>query len=155
MNEEVAEVVAIDNGRIRLAARRVSQCGGCAARSGCGHGLLDRFGQQRVVHIELPRTSVPHDVRTGERVLLGVPDGAILAASLAVYGPLLLGLLSGALISSLLMPGADIAAVTGSGIGFIVGWLIVRRQRNLGAHLDMRCRTLPAERASVTEPRVV
>ncbi len=155
MNEEVAEVVAVEKGRIRLVARRVSQCGSCAARFGCGHGLLDGMGRERVVHIELPRTSVPDDVQIGQRLLLAVPDGAILSASLAVYGPPLLGLLSGALIVSMLVPGADVAAVAGSGIGFVVGWLIVRRHRNVGAHLDMRCRRLPAERVPVTEPRVV
>lgn len=99
LNEELTRVVAVHTDGVELAAREGATCGQCAARSGCGHGLLDNFTRGRRRTLTVPRSTVPADVRVGEELLLGVPEGAIAGAAGVVYGLPLAGLVAGALLA--------------------------------------------------------
>lgn len=155
MHLERTEVIAIEADRIRLAARRRTQCGGCAARSGCGIGLLDQFGRPPAIAIDLPRTSAPRGVEVGQTLLLEVPEGSILRASCELYGLPLLGLLTGAGFAALWFPAADAVAVTGSAAGLALGWLAARWRLAAGARIPLRCHPPPAGPEGGTEPRVI
>lgn len=152
MNEERAEVVAVHPDRIELAARDVSTCGRCAARSGCGHGLLDTLGRARRRTFSLPRSSVPGEVVVGEELLVGVPEGAIVRAAAAVYGLPLAGLVVGAVTA----PAGDGSALLLAGLGFGLGWLLARRVLGSRGATTLRCRRpLSHVPASEAEPRTL
>lgn len=148
MIEERVQVMAVAEDSVLLAARRKSACGDCAARAGCGHGLLDDIGRTRAVALTLPRGQLPAEVSAGQSVLLGVPAGTVLAASIRVYLIPLLGLLGGALLAQGVMPGHDAAALLAALSGLALAVLAAgHRQRGIDRRLRIRCRTLPASAA--------
>lgn len=135
-NEERALVVAVHADHVELAGRNRSTCGSCAARAGCGHGLLDTLGRGRSRTFALPRSAVPADVAVGEELMVGVPHGVIAMASASVYGLPLTGLVAGAL----LMPGGDGAALLASCLGLILGFLLARRLQGSRDETALHCR---------------
>lgn len=154
MHLEQAEVIAVEGDRVHLAARRRSQCGSCAARAGCGHGLLDQLGRSRSVTIDLPRTSVPDGVTVGQTLLLRVPEGSVLRASCELYGPPLLGLLAGAGVAAIGFPQADAVAVVAATAGLFMGWLVARWRLATGTRIPLSCHEPAAGQGSGTEPRI-
>ncbi len=105
--------------RVELELQRESSCGGCEVRDGCGVGALGRLlGRRRKsLLVETERRLQP-----GDRVVLGLPERALVRLSLLIYGSPLAGLLGGALLPAVLWPGAsDALAVAGGATGFWVG----------------------------------
>ena len=127
MIEQQARVVAVDT-VIRLETRRKSSCEGCAARRGCGHGLLDAAGSSRSVYFELPRDAAPADVAVGDELVLGLPEDAVLRASMRVYLLPLLGMLGGTLLGGLVLSSGDLGAVIGALAGLASGIMTGRLQ---------------------------
>jgi sigma-E factor negative regulatory protein RseC len=119
--EEPARVLSLAPGRALVEARRRSACGRCAARSGCGHGLLDSLASRYAIAFEL---SVPEGLRDalrpGDTVVVGVPERAVLGAALRVYAPPLAGLLAGTLAGGAFL-GSDGAAAVGAALGLLAG----------------------------------
>ncbi|WP_296896903.1 SoxR reducing system RseC family protein, partial [Thiohalocapsa sp.] len=95
MIEEQATVVRVDQTIAWVEAMRRSTCGQCSAAAGCGTSLLDRFLGRRPLRLEVENSL---DVGTGDRVIVGVPEGAMLRAAAAAYLGPLLGLLLGAVL---------------------------------------------------------
>ncbi len=155
LNEELTTVMAVHPHRVELAARDFSTCGICAARAGCGHGLLDSLGRGRRRTFTLPRASLPADVSVGEALLVGVPEGAIVRAAAVVYGLPLAGLVAGAVLA----PGHDGAALLAACLGLAAGWLLARRLRFGQAETMLRCRrpcpSGPGIIPSEAEPRAL
>jgi sigma-E factor negative regulatory protein RseC len=155
LNEELTQVVALHPDRVELAARDGGTCGSCAARAGCGHGLLDSLGRGRRRTFMLPRTAVPADVHVGEALLLGVPEGAIARAAGLVYGLPLAGLVAGAVLA----PGGDGTALLSAGLGLAAGWLLARRWSAGRAEATLQCRRPgaggPGAAPSEAEPRAL
>lgn len=150
LNEAWAQVVALHDDHVELAARDVSTCGRCAARTGCGHGLLDTLGRGRHRTFTLPRSLLPEAVAVGEELLLGVPQGAILAAAVVVYALPLTGFVAGALLAS----GSDAGALVAASLGLLLGGLLARRlQAGLTGQM-LRCRRVGVgSRPVEAEPR--
>jgi len=127
MIEQQARVVAVAGGGILLETRRKSSCERCAARSGCGHGLLDAAGGGRSVYFELALDAAPPGVAVGDELVLGLPEDAVLAASLRVYLLPLLGMLCGTLLGGAVLwindAGAAIGAMVGLALGVMAGRL--------------------------------
>ncbi|MCL6555641.1 MAG: SoxR reducing system RseC family protein [Burkholderiales bacterium] len=98
--------------------------GGACASGGCGATLLAQLfsrsprGALRVAN--------PIGARPGERVVVGVKAGSLLAASLLVYLLPLVLLLVAAVAANRLL-GGDGAAALGAGLGLGLGWLLARR----------------------------
>lgn len=115
MIEETARIVALDADAVWIEARRESACGRCAARSGCGHGLLDRLRSGRSVHLRLhlPREAGTAPLAVGDLVQLGISERAVLSGSLRLYALPLAGLLLGSLAGDALGAGDAIAALGG------------------------------------------
>jgi len=129
MIEETVRVVAVDADAVWIEARRQSACGRCAARSGCGHGLLDELRSGPVVDLRLPRGASPATLAAGDQVVVGIDESALLRASLRVYGLPLLGLLLGAGAGDL-VGGSDALAALGAGVGVLTGFLLARAFRD-------------------------
>ncbi len=110
--------------------QRESSCGGCAAKSGCGTALLNRSIGKRFNRI---RVSNDVGARTGDCVVLGIPEQALLKGSFAVYLVPLIAMLGGATIAHLAGAGVaasgwhDLVTLLGGAIGFVVGLYWVRR----------------------------
>jgi sigma-E factor negative regulatory protein RseC len=130
---------------------RVSGCGRCHEAGGCGAnwGAGDDQGGKRVYQL-------PNDIGVcaGDDVVLTMPDGALLRASLLAYFlPIVLVILAAGIGSSV----SELAAVGGAGVGLGIGLVLVRygQSRMLAAReplLAMRIKTcafnLPKEHHS-------
>ncbi|MEE4361288.1 MAG: SoxR reducing system RseC family protein [Pseudomonadales bacterium] len=137
MIEEAVRIVGLEQDRVWVEARRQSACGRCAARAGCGHGLLDQIQPGPVMHLLLPRPAQLRGLEIGDRLVVGIEEQAILAASLRAYLLPLAGLLLGAISGDVLL-GSDLGAGIAGGAGLAAGFAMLRV-------LD-RLRPLPAPR---------
>lgn len=132
MIEEQATVLHADAQVAYVQALRRSTCGSCEAAPGCGTSLLDRFLGRRP-----PRLAVANDlgVAAGDKVVIGVPEGAMLRAAAAAYLGPLAGLILGAMIGRHwpgAPAGADQISLLGAAVGFgLALWLVARYSRTL------------------------
>ncbi len=132
---ETAEVVAVEDGHAWVETERKAVCDACSVQKGCGSGIISRMFRKRA------RMRLPNAIgaRVGERVVIGIEDGALVRASLAVYlMPLvwmLLGGIAGQLIGEALGWGQVEAASALFGmLGLFAGFLWLRRYARGSAH---------------------
>lgn len=113
MTESEAIVTRLEGGYAWLEILdRPSGCGKCESAGSCGgSGSFQR---------------VPNAVgaRVGDHVLVGVADGAVLAAAVVSYALPLATMLVGAIIGGSL--GDEAIAVAGAVLGLLAGWLSLR-----------------------------
>ena len=92
MIEETAAVLDTQGELAWVETRRQSSCGACAASKGCGTALLGQvFGARRARLRVLNRIGA----KSGDLVVVGVAEQALVRGSLAVYLLPLLGLMGG------------------------------------------------------------
>ncbi|MBK7898388.1 MAG: SoxR reducing system RseC family protein [Azonexus sp.] len=118
----VAAVVRELQGGEALVEVTQAGCGRCHESGGCGGRNLARMlcSTPRVYRVANPRGAV-----VGERVEVGIADGAVRRGANLAYGLPLLGLVGGALVGSWM--GGDTAAMLGSLIGLGGAWIVLRR----------------------------
>ena len=115
-------VTAVEGGFALIETERAVGCGQCQGR-GCGTGVLSQFACSGSREIKALNDL---GAQAGERVVIGIADGALLkGASVAYVLPLLL-LLAGALLGSSYGAGRDIAAVLGALAGLGAGMALAR-----------------------------
>ena len=131
MLEQSATVVDVIDGRVIIEVLPESTCGSCAVKQGCGTAVLSGSVGRKLIRIELEDTL---GTAAGERVVLGIPEDAIVKGSLLMYlVPLLLMFLC-ALITDNLLPANDplrdlkvaMAAATGLGASIFLGRRVIR-----------------------------
>ncbi len=117
--------------RVWVETRRESGCDSCSARAGCGSALIGKALGARAHRVA---ALAAQPLAAGERVELGLEEGALLVGSLAVYGLPLLGLLLGAIGGELALGGASEAPLVALGaLGFAAGLAGGRRfSRRIG-----------------------
>ncbi len=122
MIESPARIRRIEGDTAWVISEAPSSCGACAGK-GCGSSVFARFWHADAA--EYPVAN-PIGARAGEAVVIGVPDGALLQASLASYGAPLLLLLTGAAIGGLIFgePGAIGGGLCGLALAAL--WLRLR-----------------------------
>lgn len=105
MIEEVGIVVSVQGDLAEVEGQRRGTCGGCAANGACGTSLIARhFGRKRLL------LSAYNDIgaEPGDRVVLGLPEGALLEASFVTYIVPLLAMIGGGVagerLAGLLLP---------------------------------------------------
>lgn len=128
MLTETGRVVAIERDSLWVETIRSSTCGSCAARAGCGHGLLNRIGDGRrgLVRV-LPGSQSLDQCRIDDQVRISIPEEVILRGSLVAYLLPVLCMLGGAALAVSLLPGSqDALAALGSVAGLALGFLLVR-----------------------------
>ena len=143
MIEEEAVVTATGEGVAWVETRRRSACGSCAVAHGCGtRALSGVFGRRSAPMRVLDGIGTA----VGERVIVGIDEGALVRGSAAVYMVPLLALLAGAGAGQA-MAGSDAAAIAGAaaGVGLALGWLRrfgrrVRGERRYQPVILRRCR---------------
>jgi sigma-E factor negative regulatory protein RseC len=122
--EAIARVLAVGNGRARLACQVQSPCSSCGSGRGCGLRLL---AQGREPEIEVPdRSSVDVLLVPGQIVTIAVRDSDVLRAAALAYVPVLGGLLSGAVLGHLLGGQGDGPVALGAVLGAACAWAMAR-----------------------------
>ena len=95
MIEERARVVSVsgDGEMAEVETQRVTACGTCSSKVGCGSALLaGLFGKRRSRLQALNRIRA----RPGDGVVIGFPEGLFLRAAFALYAVPLLGMIGAA-----------------------------------------------------------
>lgn len=98
-------------------------CGRCHEEGGCGSNLLNQSLRSKKASLyRLPNQIA---AKVGDRVVLSVPEGAVLRASLWAYLiPAILLILGAALGTALFAH--DAMALLGGGFGLMLGLLVLR-----------------------------
>lgn len=132
MIEERGRVVAIGRDGIWVESVSRSACHGCAAKSGCGTGLLGDFwsSASRVYVSATP--DLLRGVSLHDTVVIGIAENTLASSALMVYLLPLVFMLAGAIGGEAVYsePGAIIGAVA----GLLGGGMLVR----LHSHLNRR-----------------
>mgnify|MGYP001829255469 CR=1 FL=1 len=129
---ETGRVVAVEEDGVWVETIRQSTCGSCAARKGCGHGLMNRAADGTRGYIRvLPGAITPAQCQVDDRVRFAIPGSVILRGSLVVYALPLLLMLAGAAIATGaagLLPSLspDLLALAGCAVGLVAGTCAVR-----------------------------
>jgi sigma-E factor negative regulatory protein RseC len=129
--EQVARVVSRDGDTVWLEPETTASCSGCLSLAACG----GKGGSGRALAAR--RFPLPGDLglRVGDRVVVGLPDGAVLRASATAYAvPLVTmigaGILAGGLGAG---DGAGAAAILGGLVlGLLIAGVLARRLSNRG-----------------------
>ncbi len=124
MLRETGRVVAVESDAVWVETIPSSLCGRCAARAGCGQGVVSRAsGVRGLVRAVESGDVAASDCQVNDEVEIELPESAILKGSAWVYGmPLVLGLLL-----SLSLEGAgELATVAGFAAGLGAGFMVVR-----------------------------
>lgn len=95
MIETEGTVVAVEAGRAWVEANRRSACGHCESSGACGTSLLANTFGNRPTRIEVDNSI---GARTGDRVILGLPERGMLIGSFLLYLFPLAGLFAGVLL---------------------------------------------------------
>lgn len=135
MIEEVARVIRSEDGFAWVETQRRSSCSSCASKQGCGTGALSKVLGARVQQMKVRN---PVDAKSGDEVILGIEEQALIKSSLAVYLMPLVLMLSAGLLGQWLAPqwllDADtlgmVFALLGLAAGFI--WLRLFNRRASG-----------------------
>ncbi|WP_062269603.1 SoxR reducing system RseC family protein [Endozoicomonas arenosclerae] len=83
MIEEEGRVVAVEQGAVWVETIRKSTCSSCSARNGCGQNLLEKYrASKQQAYI---RATSEWSIDEDDRVIIGIPESALMKASLLVY----------------------------------------------------------------------
>jgi sigma-E factor negative regulatory protein RseC len=146
--EGFARVVSVDGDTAWLEPEPMGGCGGCSSVSACGslHASGSRLAARR---FPLAQAGT---LRVGERVVVGIPGGALLRASATAFAVPLLSML-GAGIAANAMGGGDMAAAAATLAGLVFGLGVTRLGAGqLSARGDLSPRLLRRLPASATAP---
>lgn len=150
MIEEGATVTRTEGQWAWLQTERNSSCGKCAARSGCGVSLLNKLGQPRQQWVKALNRA---NASSGDHVIVGIEEHALVKGSAMVYLSPLLGLFGGAALGEALAPWNSLMSVDASSIllglgGLAAGlyhlWRYSRRNNNDPRYQPIVLRTQPA-----------
>ena len=139
MLHEIGEVTALANGQLTVRVQKRSACASCAKP--CGVGKLGALTPEHCLDLQFPQRA---DLKVGDRVVVGLPEQALLQATLTIYGLPLFGLLLGALLANLVAVRfaihGDALVLVGAMVGGGFGWLMARR---FGQRLEQQTQVQP------------
>lgn len=119
-------VVEVDQDNLVLEVVPQSTCGSCSVKQGCGTSVLASSVGQKVIHFKLPDTV---GAGVGDRVVLGIPENAVVSGSLMMYLLPLVVMFAVALGADQLLSMQDasrdikiaVSALAGLGISVLLG----------------------------------
>ena len=95
MIEEIATIIDTEGEFALVETQRKTTCGSCAANKACGTAVLSKVIGRRSSQINAINTL---GARTGEKVVIGIQEQALIKGSFAVYLVPLIALFVGALL---------------------------------------------------------
>lgn len=124
MLEQTVEVIKTAPDGIWVQAVEPSGCGTCGGQGCSSRRIAELFRRKpRLFRVDCDLALAP-----GDRVVVGIADGSVLAGALRAYGLPLALMLAGALLGQAILPG-DGAALAGLLVGGVLGWVISRGGR--------------------------
>ncbi len=126
MIEEQAIVVRIDGELAHLEIERSQPCGLCGATRGCGVSLWGRMFSGRRKGIAAPNAL---QLKVGDRVILALEEGGLLAGSLVAYLLPIVLICAGGLAGAWLggsRAQSDLFAVIGALAGLLAGLALLK-----------------------------
>lgn len=150
MIEENAIVVATEGEFAWLETERKSTCGSCAARKGCGTGVLAKVVGRKMTRVVALNRAGAH---AGDTVIVGIDERSLVRGSLAVYAAPLLALFAGALLGEYWLgswvgePGAMVGGIAGLLAG--LAWL---RRFSRRSRTDPRYQPVVLRRLGIASP---
>lgn len=127
MIEEQVVVISIEVGGAWVEGVQQSACGSCSAKAGCGKHTMNQLG--RKVSLWLPHDV---DLSIGQQVVVGLPEGAILRSTMALYGIPLIFLLLGAILGHALL--GELGSIVFSVLLMLLGFIVARRRAHKNKH---------------------
>ncbi|QFU76518.1 transcriptional regulator [Halioglobus maricola] len=113
---ETGRVVAVEDDSVWVETIRRTTCGTCAAKSGCGHGVMNRISEgHRSLIRALPGKIHPQQCAVDDEVQISIPEEVILRGSVVVYIVPVVSMLA------LAAAGAALGGDAGSAIGALAG----------------------------------
>jgi len=96
MIKELANVIAIDKGKVTVTSQIKSSCSGCAQIDTCGSGQVAKALPQAKLTLTLPYdvNALGHTLAKGDCVVLAIPEKHVLSSAGQVYLIPLLGLIT-------------------------------------------------------------
>ncbi len=96
MIKELANVVAIEQGKVTVTSQIKSSCSGCAQVDTCGSGQVAKALPQAKLTLSLPYdiNSLGRELNEGDCVVLAIPEKHVLSSAGQVYLLPLAGLIS-------------------------------------------------------------
>lgn len=120
MIRQYGEVAEVTGRFVRVRVQRRSACDRCHLRHGCGAGIFARAFPGGHVDIEFPAS---RRWRTGEQVVVALPEGGLLRAAAIAYLVPLIAMLAGTLA---LAAWGEAGSIAGGLGGFAAGCLAAR-----------------------------
>lgn len=122
MIEIPARVVRVEGETAWVLTNAPTSCGACGGK-GCGSSIF-----ARMLHRDDPEYPVGNLIaaRAGDDVVVGIPDGALLQATLSGYLVPLALVVLGAILAA---RWGDAGAVAGAGVGLLLAFAWLRRAR--------------------------
>jgi sigma-E factor negative regulatory protein RseC len=156
MIEEHAQVVLVEGQDVWVETQRQSACGQCSVNKGCGTAVIGKVVGNKSTRVPVLNPDNV-SVATGDRVLIGIEEQALVKGSMAIYlMPLLFmflfGLLGEGLAKQFLLSNPDVLVVILSLLGLAMGFLWVRVFAR-GIALDSRYQPVLLRRLSL-DPQV-
>ncbi len=129
MVKELGRVTGLVGNWALVEMQRQSTCSHCELSNGCGTGAVGRLLGHRRKPVMIKNE---HHLRPGDSIILGLPEGAFLKASLLIYGLPLLGLIVGGMLALWITGESELFAFVFAAAGFVTGLqisaLLARRQ---------------------------
>ena len=119
MIHENATVVDVRPDALVVETIQQSTCGSCAARKGCGQGVLAKYlSSSSYFHIALDGESpVSSTYRVGDSVTIAMDELALVRASMWLYLMPIMGFLLGAVLGNTL---SELASIIGALAGLVI-----------------------------------
>lgn len=124
MIEEEGRVVVVEQGAVWVETIRKSTCSSCSARNGCGQNLLEKYRaskQQSYI-----RATNDFSIEESDRVVIGIPESALMRASFLAYLLPLAGMM-GSLWLATAAGWNDLFTALSAMAGLAAGFIPVRR----------------------------
>ncbi|NOY66089.1 MAG: SoxR reducing system RseC family protein [Gammaproteobacteria bacterium] len=97
MLEEEAIVIKAEDEYIWVEARSSSSCSNCSAKQGCGTASLQKWYSRKPNQLRIVNTK---GFSVGDKVIIGIPEQAVVKGSFMIYMLPLLALIAGAIAGS-------------------------------------------------------
>lgn len=124
MLRESGRVVAVETNAVWVETIRSSLCGSCAARAGCGNGVLARASRSKgLIRAHESDGIAAVDCSINDEVDIELPESVVLRGSLWVYGVPLAAAIVGAVVGDRYSEGLAMLGFVG---GLLVGFLTAR-----------------------------
>jgi sigma-E factor negative regulatory protein RseC len=144
--EELAEVIAIENGRINVVSQVKSSCNSCSQVSTCASGQVAKAIPHKKSSFTLPLSALLNNqqVQVGDCVVLTVPEVDVLKSAWQVYLLPTIGLLSFSAFGQWLKV-QDVLnhELLALGVGLIGGYLGYRLAKHLQNHPEHQDKLQP------------